>query len=247
IDNAQACDGGYVYFRDSSQSITKDRLGMDMTYQWDFGIDNRMDDIGTGANPRFFYDTVGTYTVKLLATSAAGCTGEVTLPVVVEPQPEAEILPIAPVCAGSEVKLRGRENKQLPGTKWVWRVAPDKTFETMDPPRILFENPGNTPVQLTISNGNGTCPDVAEALIQVDALPVLQPVPQQANICRGESIQLQSNVSPGTEVTWTGANISDPRSPAPSVSPEQDAVYHVLAENSAGCTREADVLITVTQ
>ncbi|TWI90689.1 gliding motility-associated-like protein [Chitinophaga japonensis] len=246
IDNTQACDGGYVYFRDSSRSITKDQLGMDMTYQWDFGIDSRTDDTGAGANPRFFYDTTGTYFVRLLATSTYGCTGEVTLPVVVEPQPEAEILPIEPVCAGSEVKLRGREIRQLPGTKWVWQVA-GQTFETADPPRIPFENPGNNPVQLTISNGNGTCPDVAEAVVQVDALPVLQPVPQQAKICRGESIQLQSNVSTGTEVTWTGTNISDPRSPAPTVSPEQDAVYHVLAENSAGCTREADVFITVTQ
>jgi gliding motility-associated-like protein len=246
MDATEACDSGYVYFQDNSLSITQDSLGLAMTYAWDFGMPGRTDDVATGANPRFFYDQVGTYPVKLIVTSAYGCTGEITLPAVVEPKPEPAIMPLTAVCAGTEVRLRGQEGKALPGTKWQWRVDPDQVFDVQDPPMLTFNTPGSNRVQLTISNGNGSCPVVVEAIQEVNALPALNPMPKMANICLGQSLELQSNTEAGTEVNWTDYHISDPRSPTPVVNPDRDTIYHVLAVNSFGCTRESDIAISVT-
>lgn len=246
IDVSQACDGGYVYFRDQSTSVTAGQLGLPMTFQWDFGIDGP-DDTGTGATPRFHYNRPGTYPVKLTAVSAYGCKGDTILPTIVNPQPIAQILPIAPVCAGSPVELRGAEQKQIPGTLWNWKIPPDKEYTATEPPRITFDAPGSQQVQLTITNANGSCPHTASAFAQVNPLPDLSPSPLNANICQGQSLVLQSNVTPGTRVTWTPYNISDIHSPSPRVHPEKDTAYHVLAENGFGCTREDDLRITVTQ
>ena len=248
MDATQACDGGYVYFKDNSLSVTKDQLSLPMTYQWDFGIAGRTDDVSTDANPRFLYDQVGTYPVKLLVTTAYGCTGEVTLPTVVEPKPLAEIVPIEPVCVGTSVRLQGSDTKQLPGTKWVWLVTPDNTvFETATPPRVTLNTPGNNQVLLTISNGNGTCPDTAGTTVLVSPLPDLNPMPKQANICLGQSLELRSNVTPGADITWTDYQISDAHSPNPTIQPLHDTTYHVMAVNSTGCSREADIAVTVSQ
>jgi PKD repeat protein len=246
MDVSEACDSGYIYFRDNSMSITQDQLGLGMSYQWDFGVDNRTDDVATGANPRFFYNQTGTYNVKLIVTSSYGCTGEITLPAVVSPKPEAEILPVTEICAGTEVQFTGRENKQLAGTKWQWKIGPDKVYDVPVPPRLPFNTPGSQQVQLTITNGDGTCPDVAQSTLQVNPPPALNPTPRQAAICEGQSLELLANVEPGTEVTWTDYNISDPRAVVAVVRPDHDTTYHVMAENRFGCIKEADVAITVT-
>lgn len=246
VDNSAACDSGFIYFTDNSTSVTLDQLGEAMTYQWDFGVPGRTDDVATGRNPRFFYTQTGTYQVKLLVTSSLGCTDEITLPAIVSPQPEAEILPVAPLCANGEVRLAGRENKQLSGTRWQWLVGTD-LYTGTTPPVLPFNTPGTTPVQLTITNGDGSCPDVAQSAIQVHPYPVLDPTPKEAVVCEGQPLQLQSNVDAGTEVTWTNYNISDPRSTSPLITPDRDTTYHVLARNSFGCTREADIAVTVSR
>lgn len=246
MDNAAACDSGFIYFRDNSTSVTLDQLGQDMTYQWDFGVPGRTDDIATGPNPRFFYNQTGTYQVRLLVTSSLGCTDEITLPAIVSPQPEAEILPLTPVCEGGQVQLQGRENKLLAGTRWQWRVDPGQVFDTAAPPALTFNTPGDIPVQLTITNSDGSCPDIANATIQVRPYPLLDPTPKQATVCQGTPLQLQANVDAGTEVTWTDYNISDPRSASPLITPERDTTYHVTAQTSFGCIREAEISVTVS-
>jgi gliding motility-associated-like protein len=246
MDNSAACDSGYIYFSDNSISVTQDQLGQAMTYQWDFGVPGRTDDVATGPNPRFFYNQTGTYQVRLIVTSSLGCTGEITLPAVVSPQPQAEISPVAPFCAGGEVQLSGRDNKLLQGTRWEWRIDPDQVFETTTPPSLTFNTPGSNRVLLTITNGDGSCPDTATTIVQVNPYPALDPVPKHANVCQGQPLVLQSNVDAGTEVTWTNYNISDPRSASPTITPDHDTTYHVVAQNSFGCVREADIAITVT-
>ncbi|WP_298732096.1 PKD domain-containing protein [uncultured Chitinophaga sp.] len=246
MDNAAACDSGFIYFMDNSSSVTLDQLGEAMTYQWDFGVPGRTDDIATGRNPRFFYTQTGVYQVHLLVTSSLGCTDTITLPAVVSPQPEAEILPLTPLCAGGEVQLQGRERKQLAGTQWHWRVGQD-LYDVTTPPALTFETPGDIPVVLTISNGDGTCPDTAGSTIQVRPYPLLDPTPKQAVVCEGSPLQLQANVDAGTQVTWTDYNISDPRSTTPEITPDRDTTYHVIAQNAFGCMREADISITVSR
>jgi gliding motility-associated-like protein len=246
-DASQACDGGIVYFKDNSKSLTQDQLGLPMTYAWDFGIPGRTDDVGTGPNPSFNYDEVNTFQAKLVTTSSYGCTSEATMPVTIEPKPSAKIIPVSPLCEGESVQLSGKDDKALAGAKWVWTIGGDKTYPVETPPRLSFVNPGNTPVHLEIRNANGNCPSTADVNIVVNALPSLNPSPKLTTICRGEVLQLQANTSPGASVTWTDYNISDIHSISPKVTPLVDTVYHILAESQFGCVREAEVHIQVSQ
>lgn len=247
VDASQACDGGIVYFHDSTKSITKDELGLPLTYQWDFGVEGRTDDISSARNPEFNYPQTGTYPVKLAVTSSYGCKGEATLPAVIAPRPIAEILPITPVCVGAPATLQGRDTRQLPGTEWLWKVEPNMQYTVKDPPGVTFSEAGDKRVLLIISSPDGACPDTAESSARVNPLPALKPTPELANVCKGEAIQLQANVAAGTKVTWTNYNISDMHSPSPKASPETDTTYHVRAESTMGCISEADVRLTVTQ
>ncbi|MET7001268.1 PKD domain-containing protein [Chitinophaga defluvii] len=247
VDASQACDGGVVNFKDNSKSLTQDQLGLPMTYAWDFGIPGRNDDVSTSPNPSFTYDEVNTFQAKLITTSSYGCTNETTLPVLIEPKPLARIMPVSPLCEGASVQLTGKDDKNLPDTKWMWTVGTDKTYPVEVPPSFAFDQPGNTPVHLEIRNASGNCPSVADATIMVHPFPTLNASPKLTTICRGETLQLQANTAAGTTVTWTDYNISDIHSVSPKVNPLTDTVYRVLAESQFGCKREDEVHIQVSQ
>jgi gliding motility-associated-like protein len=245
VDDALACDAGDVFFTNNSTSLSYLRLQQPQTYLWDFGITNRTDDVSTALNPTYFYNGVGTYQAKLVVTSFYGCTAELTMPVKVEPLPEALLSPVNPVCAGDSIVFRGSEGKGLPGTRWVWQLDNVPTNATGPNPRMVFRTPGNHQVKLLIRNENNKCPDSAIVPVSVNPLPSVNVMPKQAVLCEGQSLQLQSNASPGT-YSWTNYNISDAGNANPSVSPVVDTTYRVRVINNFGCIANDSMRITVS-
>lgn len=244
-DVSQACDGGTVLFTDKTTGVSVD-MGSAPSFAWDFGITTRTDDVGTGATPTFDYPTPGTYSVKLTSTSVYGCVDDTTMDIVIEPKPAAEIIAVAPICAGTTVQLQGRDNKNLPGTKWVWTVA-GKDYNATTPPPVVFNNAGSQPVQLVITTASGICSSTDNKTVEVSAYPALKPTPATASICLGTSVQLLANSDADATITWTDYKISDIHSASPMVSPEKDTIYHVTAVNATGCTSNADVTVKVSQ
>lgn len=245
--DVNACGGGPVTFTNNSKTLTKDSLALDFSSAWDFGMPGSPGNNASSANGTFNYPQPGTVSVKLVVTSAYGCKDEKTLPVVIPPQPVAEIAPIAPLCVSGKVQLSGSDTKNLPGTQWLWKVGTDRTFSQQVPPEITLNSPGAIPVTLTITNGDGSCPSAAATDIVVNPAPVLNPSPQAAEICRGAALQLEANTTAGVSVIWTGYNISDPGSLLPQVTPDIDTVYKVIATNGYGCTDTGQVAVTVIQ
>lgn len=244
-DVSQACDGGTAYFTATSKGISND-MGNVPTYTWDFGIPGRTDDVGTGANGSFLYNTPGIYTVTLTSTTDYGCSHDTSFNIEVEARPAAEITAIAPFCTGTTIQPQGRDNRNLPGTKWTWSYN-NQLYNTVTPPPVTFSQPGNYPVQLTIVSANGNCSSTDLKYADAIAYPSLNPTPASSSICLGNSLQLQANTDAGVQVTWTNYNISDPNSLTPTVNPTVDTTYHVTAVNSTGCTSEADVRVLVSQ
>lgn len=245
VDDSRACDAGEVFFTDQSTGLSKDRLGQPHTYAWNFGYDNRTDDVSTQQNPTFLYSGVGTYTAQLEVTSVYGCKDVATGTVKVEPLPAPFISPVAPVCAGDSVRLAGRETKNLPGTTWAWLVD-GQPYTRPGAPRLAFRDPGLHTVQLVIRNENNKCPNTATVDINVNPLPALDVMPKQSTICLGQSQQLQSNAG-NAQLSWTDYNISGTGATNPIVSPRVDTVYRVQAINSFGCVRRDSARIRVSQ
>lgn len=244
-DVTQACDGGTVFFTDSTKGVSIDD-GFAPTYVWDFGISGRTDDVATGPNPSFLYDTPGTYTVTLTATSYYGCVKDTTMQIVIEAKPDVEITPIPPVCLGQSIQLVGTDTRNLPGTTWNWTTN-NQQYPVQTPPAITYSQPGIYPVKLVITSASGLCRDSATENVQIAAFPTLAATPSEATICQGQSVTLQANTEAGVDITWTDYNISDIKSASPVVTPDIDTTYHVTAVNATGCSAEADIKVVVSQ
>jgi gliding motility-associated-like protein len=245
LDLTNACDGGIVYFSDSTKAISIDD-GSPATYLWDFGIPGRTDDVGTGPNPSFLYDGPGRFTVTMTATSRYGCVSDTTMEVLIEESPMAEITPVAAVCVGTAVQFTGSDIRNLPATTWSWTTN-GQEYPVQTPGPVTYTQPGIYPVQLIVTSASGQCSDTAIADVQIAAYPSLNPTPAESNICRGTSVNLQANTEAGVNITWTNYNISDPSSPSPLVTPDIDTTYRITAVNSTGCAAEGSVKIRVSQ
>lgn len=245
VDVTQACDGGIVYFSDSTKGVSLTD-GMPATYVWDFGIPGRTDDVATGPNPSFLYDTPGRFTVTLTSTSYYGCVNDTTMEIEIEAKPIAMITPATPVCLGQPVQWTGTEVRNLPGTTWEWTTN-SRQYSSQTPPAITYPQPGIYPAQLVITSASGLCSDTTTENVTVAAYPTLAPTPTDATICLGQSVTLQTNTETGTDITWTDYNISDVKSHTPTVTPDIDTTYHVIATNGNGCSVEGDVKISVSR
>ncbi|TWF45609.1 gliding motility-associated-like protein [Chitinophaga polysaccharea] len=246
-DDFKVCGGGKVTFTNKSKTLTKDSLALDFSNAWDFGVPGDPNNNAGTFNGTFNYPQPGTTNVTLRVTSAYGCKDDKTLPVVIPPQAVPVIAPIAPLCVSGKVQLSGSDSKNVPGTKWRWQVGPNQTYDQPVPPEITLSAAGTTPVTLTITNADGSCPATATTSMVVNPSPVLNPSPDVASICRGAALQLQANTTANVKVVWTDYNISDPASVSPTVKPDIDTVYQVLATNEYGCTNKAEIPVSVMQ
>ncbi|WP_212002419.1 PKD domain-containing protein [Chitinophaga sp. HK235] len=243
IDNTAACGGGVIKLKNTSTSVTKDLLGLNYTSKWTYSPGNT----SSNTDGSFTYPQPGNYNVTLEVVSNYGCPDSKTLPVVVPPQPMPAISAIPELCISGKVQLRGTEANNLPGTKWIWLVGNNQQFDVPAPPALDISTIGITPVRLTITNADGTCPGVANTNIVVHPAPTLNPTPAASTICKGASLQLYANTDPLSTVSWTPYNISDPTSKTPMVKPDKDAIYVVNALSEFGCKNKAEVSVTVIQ
>ncbi|WP_160711551.1 PKD domain-containing protein [Chitinophaga solisilvae] len=246
VDNAAACGGGIITFTNRSKTTSKDLRNENFTNSWNFGVTGNPANTSTTENGSFNYPRPGSYDVSLEITSRYGCKDKKILPVTVPPQPEPVIEPIPALCVSGKIQLRGHDNKNLPNTRWQWLIGSTQQYDQQTPPEIELRDLGTTPVALTITNADGSCPATTNAAAVVNPAPALNPTPLTANICAGKGLQLQANTAPGVTVSWTPYNISDATSPSPVVTPARDTEYKVVATNSFGCTKEASVKLTVT-
>jgi len=136
-------------------------------YRWDFGD-------GTGstvAAPAKTYTTEGSYTVKLVITTASGCSDSIVIPNGVEtaPLPKADFIAIPrDVCRSQAV---GFKNQSTPvGDAWLWYFG-DGGVSTKDNPSYLYNDTGYFKVTLIVSNKG--CSDT---MIKPDYVHISPPV-----------------------------------------------------------------------
>ncbi|MGN7820360.1 PKD domain-containing protein [Chitinophaga sp. 22536] len=243
VDNTAACGGGNVLFKNNSTAVTNDLLGLPFASKWTYAPANT----STGKDGSFNYPQPGNYNVTLEIISNYGCKDQKTLPVVIPPQPQPVIAAIPELCIAGKIQLRGSDTKNLPATKWKWLLGNGQEFDVPSPPDMDFNTIGVTPVKLTITNADGSCPATAATNIVVHPAPGLQPTPPESSICKGASLQLFANTDANATVSWTPYNISSPNSKTPLVTPDRDMVYEVQATSEFGCKSKSSVRVTVIQ
>jgi gliding motility-associated-like protein len=119
-----------------------------VAYRWDFGD-------GTGSThvaPVKTYTTEGSYTVKLVITTASGCTDSITIPNGVEaaPPPKADFTATPrDVCRSQSIQFI---NQSIPaGDQWVWYFGDGGSSSRFDP-SYQYNDTGYFKVTLIATN-----------------------------------------------------------------------------------------------
>lgn len=157
-------------------------------------------------NPSHTYLTDGTFTVTLVVTSDLGCNDTISMPVRVNPLPDASIA-TQPVCLSAASQFTGNATINSGSIQnWYWEFG-DSTFAGVQNPSHIYQNAGNFNVMLVAVSDKG-CADSAFQSITVYSLPV--PGFTFTNAClNGQSVFTDTSSVPGSVITQWSWNFGD--------------------------------------
>lgn len=233
------CDGATVVFNNTST----DAFG----FLWRFGDGTT----STEANPTHVYNDPGTYTVQLTSVYAASCvTTKVAQVMVREPELIAGFSYELIDCSADSATIAFQDtsfNSFGNTTSWTWTFSDGQT-STVQNPTITFSGSGEITVTLTITSANG-CEESETQTINIQLVDI--DLPEQLDICPGESVTLNPSGNPDYIYSWAPATgLDDPTAASPVASPSETTVYTVTVLNIAGsdtCTVTDQVTVFVPQ
>jgi len=216
--NASVCNG-------ASETLTASGAN---SYAWSpaTGLDN-----STGATVHASPTQNTTYTVS--GTSAAGCTAESTVEVVVNtPVQVIASANDSTVCPGTAVTLTGTGVDQ-----YVWQPG-NGNSDTFNPTPIA-----TTTYTVTGTDLNG-CTTQAAVAITVNAVAPVTASNTSGLICVGDSAVLVANGS--TDYSWQPSiALSDSLGTTVHASPDANTTYTVTTSDANGCTNADTVAVNV--
>ncbi|MEM1323568.1 MAG: PKD domain-containing protein [Bacteroidota bacterium] len=155
----------------------------------------------------------------------------------------------AETCPGDGVQLTATVNGNGPFT-YEW-TASGGSFDdpTSATPIFTMMMPGLYTVTVTVTDVNG-CQATVTTSITVNPNPTVDINPQNAAVCRGESVSFTTSAA-GTNLTysWTasGGSFDDPSSANPTYTMMMPGTYDisVTVTNASGCAASATTTVTI--
>ncbi|MEQ8686401.1 MAG: PKD domain-containing protein [Imperialibacter sp.] len=209
---------------------------------WDFGDASS----SVSTSPKHTYDSYGTYPVKLIVTSKAGCVDSLSLAAVVNAVPEVKFTQ-DDVCFGAPMDFSNLSTLALGSIDEIaWNFGDGATSSVQDP-SYTFEEPGAFQASLTITSDKN-----CEASFSKQVVVFPQPVAsfEVGNVCFGETATFKNNssVSSGTlTYVWDFGDGTQSTSINPSHKYEKPGHYAIslTATTSFDCVSEFLVEIDV--
>lgn len=149
---------------------------------------------GTGSNPSHTYNTIGTYTVKLVATDVNSCKDSINKIVTVYPNPVVNFA-ANPVCLGAASSFSNTSTIAAPDniTAYSWDFDNNGTPDSSVPtPTNTYPASGSYVVKLTATS-NHSCVTSSTASINVNTIPTVTFAP--ANACMNATVALNNTSS----------------------------------------------------
>lgn len=236
------CDSALIQFSPEINSFAATTLGTALTYKWDFGTGNPADTANI-RNPSFRYVTPGTYLVKLRVVSPYGCVKETTETIIVHQKANGTITALPEVCQDGTI-LFAASATPAGNLQWNWTFGNGNTSALQAPPLQAYTTAGAYTVTLLVTK-NG-CIDTTTHQLIVHPKPVVNALPREHILCRGNNVTLSAEG--GTLYHWTPATgLSNFAISNPVASPGVTTRYRVQVTTDKGCTNNDSVLITVAQ
>jgi gliding motility-associated-like protein len=164
-------NSGRQCFRDHSFRFKNNSVSaVPLTYEWHFG------DGGTSslAEPVYTYATPGTYQVKLIAYASGLCKDSITIPVTVDPTPDADfqLTSNTTQCQDKNLFTFANNSSVSDGStlSYLWNFN-DGNTSTLKEPQHIYTTYGTFAVQLITTTVNG-CADTTSKNIIVNPKPI---------------------------------------------------------------------------
>jgi len=157
----------------------------------------------------------GSYTYKLVATAAQGCSSDTAVQmVVVENYPTASFT-AGSTCVGKTITIANNSVANNPTATYLWSTSEGQTSTDVVPANFVFNISGSKTILLKVSSPNGSCVDNTSQTITIDAYPIAAFDITEA--CLGKPIVISNN-STGTiaSYAWQTSNAQQSNSMVPT-------------------------------
>lgn len=188
------------------------------SYEWDNGVKSDKTTVSP-ASSRYYVVT---------GTNTLGCQGKDSVEVLVDPAPQTTVSNDTVICFGQRVRLLVRG-----GVKNSWQNGPSDSVWQFLP---LFEKK-----YVAQSYGVNGCIRYDTVTVGVSLIPKVT-VREDTTICEGTSVDLVAHCTDDVDFLWSTGETDS----AITVSPVEETVYKVSAENTTGCSNEDSVRIGVS-
>lgn len=168
-----------------------------------------------------------TITYTCIGTNVAGCTGQSTVQVVVNPLPTATITGVNTLCEGDTTVLTAGG-----GTSYAWSNGPVTAGNTVNPALT-------TSYTVTVTDGNN-CTDTESMTVTVNPLPVVT-FSGADTICNGDSTTITA--AGGTGYVWSNG----PTTASQILAPNTSTSYTVTVSDANACENTGSVMVVVNQ
>jgi gliding motility-associated-like protein len=230
------CDQGIVHFTDGSQS--NDLI---TNYQWTMGDGSS----ATDKDPFHNYTATGIYPVKLVVTTANGCTDSMTLDagVKVVSSPKVSLRGDSSACVPATIRFFGDINApDSSALAWQWNFNNTTNSALQNPLPVTYQQDGSYMATMTVSNSSG-CVTVRSKKIDIHPIPVVN-AGENTIVCEKKAATLEAT---GADTySWSPATgLSCTNCASPVAAPDSNIVYQVRGASIFGCKAGDSVIISV--
>jgi PKD repeat protein len=231
---------------DSSIAFTNNSsigAGNIQSYQWTFGDGNT----SSNTSPTHNYNTAGTYTVNLIATSDLGCIDSATSNLSVYPNPTAN-LDADSVCEATDINLTNNSSIISGSMNYGWAFGDGQT-STLPSPAKNYGTYGSYLIRLTATSNHGCIAKDTQTVMIYD-VPNAQF--NTASVCEYDSALLVNTSSVNNATMSYAWQFGDGVS-STNTSPKHEygtyATYTIslVATSSFGCIDNASGSVTINE
>jgi len=241
VDDSSSCAAPFnVQFTDLTPGA--------VSWQWDFGDGNT----STQKNPAHQYTSIGNFSVRLIASTSAGCQDSITKTELIKVQ-ETAVTINAPQGGCIPFTYMPAATIQTLDTvvSYLWKFGDGTTSTLQNPPPHLYASTGKYDISLTITTTSGctTTVDVPEGVL-TGTPPVVNFTATPLDACASETIFFngQANTPFGATVTWLwnfgDGNSSDLQNPTHEFD-DMGNLDVILSVSNNGCVSSVTQTLTV--
>lgn len=218
--------------------------GMVNSWEWDFGDGNT----SSLQHPTHTYNAPGTYPVRLIIETTAGCRDTAYDMAEVFPLPEANFT-ASPICDDYDTYFTDLSIPHADSMlNWFWQFG-DGGVAYQQNPHHIYASPGFYQVQLRVENSNGCVADTT-IIIEIYSSPHAGFTHSQPT-CFGDSVYFYDHSTPELDsiVSWFwqfgDGQVSAMQHPVQYYPAPGNYTATLLVTNTNGCTSEMSTEIII--